>query len=195
MNPPNDVFISVVSVMKDLVYFAGRVRHGATFVVRPGDGAHFEDKMTISISQLENGEPGSTLQVLELRTECKTDNDIRLLAQYGGLQLVAYESTKMGLQSAFEVIEVTYVLENSGSIGANVDTIFVNSTFSGAQDIPSLGLQLGKGESESLVFTTPINLYAANGLRFFNEFSIEGTGLQNDIVCSDKATLDIAIGG
>lgn len=196
MDPPDDVFISVVSVKEDLVYFAGTVRYGSTFVVNPGDDDEFEDKITMTIAKLENGEPGQTLQIIELRAECKRNSDIRLLAQYGSLQLVAFESEKQGFQSVFEVVDLTYVLKNTGPIGANVEQIVVNSTFTGERNFaPSSGYALRRGDSQSLTFTTPINLYAADGLRFFNEFLVEGTGLQNDIVCRDKAALDIVIGG
>ena len=83
MNPPSDVFISVVAVDEDLVYFAGTVRFGSTFVVHPGgESNRFENEITVSISELDSGgEPGRTLQVLELRARSQTSSAIRSLLE------------------------------------------------------------------------------------------------------------------
>lgn len=191
MNPPDDAFISVIS--KDKVYFAGGIRFGSTFLVSAGSyDEEFAPTISIVISQMADGEPGQTLQTIELHNECQMGNDIHVLAQHGAVQLVAFESKEQGLQSALEELTITYVVQNIGPIRASLNQIYVNSTFTGERNFASLELE--QGESERWAFTTPINLYASDGLEFYNEIHVEGTGLQNNIVCSDEANLDIMIG-
>lgn len=91
---------------------------------------------------------------------------------------------------------LSWHLSSDGELSAVVDTATIDSTLVGVRDVITapLGLELRKGKGQSFTFNSPLNLYQAAGRTFTNQFTVEGSAVQNDIPCTDTALLDFTIG-
>jgi hypothetical protein len=110
LNPPSSVFITVKDRDQKVTYFNDKVGFGDIFTVLKPAATEFADRLRITVSTVNGNAAGTPLQSLELRVTCKGNDDISLLARYGSLQLTVYKSAAQGYQSAFENLELTFIV-------------------------------------------------------------------------------------
>ena len=75
---------------------------------------------------------GGAMQTMTIPTGCTEENDLTILNTYGGLQLVGYKNDEAaGVQSIFVGIRITYKIENTGSLSADLTSASCEGAFGG----------------------------------------------------------------
>jgi hypothetical protein len=178
------------------VLFDGTVKRGEIFAVRRG-GAELSDSLLVQLF------PGSTVedpfQVLRIPTRCDLADNVRLLTNYGALQLTAFESDGQGFQSAIDEIDQTFVIRNDGRLVALLSWANITSTLYGSSSLvsPDPGLSVAPGLEYPFSFgSTQVNLYASSGQTYSSRLTVTGSGLGSSrgLACDASASLDFTVG-
>jgi hypothetical protein len=195
VNPPTPVFVTAQDADRRVTYFHDMVLVGDAFTVAPRQGSRFNGIIRLTVSTISDNLPSLVLQELKIRVTCNDDDDISLLTQYGSMQLAGFTSLTHGRQSAFESIQVRFAITNNGLTKAIVRHAIIDSELFGTRDIITApGVEFRRDQSESFIFKGLLNLYDGAGQQFSNKLSLNGTSVQNNLTCSNRAEMTVVIG-
>ena len=185
------VFITLTSEDETDSYFSGVVVPGVIFGT--SSGASLADRIQAKVFSLVGSVPDQLLQTVSMGVSCSADSDVRLLTQYGSLQLTAFKNAESGLQTGIEIISQSFVVTNVGSETATVSWANITSTLYGTTSLVSPpGVELGINESMSFPYeTSPINLFASSGQSFSSTLSVSQAGSS---ACLSSTDLSISVG-
>jgi hypothetical protein len=189
----SSVYVEIVE--KDTNHFAGVVPLGGIFRVSGPFEGYSLDKITLY--SVSNGGPGSELQVLEtveLGCDGTVGEDLMLLNNYGGLQLVGFD-TSQGSQSVFETLMLTMTVTNSGSVVATVQEGTGASPFEPNPIIlnPSGPAHLEVGAVLEAETSVLLNLAEFHGDQFEFRLDASGIGFSSGMVCSSLTAYTISV--
>ena len=186
-----DVYISVVD--RDTIIFAGVIQQGQIFRV---SGPFYSDLLEITMSSNGNGAPGTVLQTLDrVSIACDgDDNDLRLLQNYGALQVVGFNNPDQGSESIIETFTMTYIIRNEGSGTTSVETGVGSSPFeAGPIELVTSPTELVPGEELAAQTFAVVNLADSSGSVFRFDLSTTGRSVQSNRLCSDTTAYVIQV--
>lgn len=152
-------------------------------------------KLTILISTVANGTTaGKPLQSIELDASCGPQSDVRLLAHYGALQLIAYKNAIQGYQSAVEVIEQSFLIQNAGPLPAMVRWANVTSNiFGDFSPVSPPGGELLPGAEMVFPFNSDL-VYLLDNVTITSNLTVAGYGVKSGLACRATASSTFTIG-
>jgi hypothetical protein len=196
---PEEAYIEIVDC-ETTAFFQGTANIGDTIRVN-SRGNFLCDTFDVSIQTLNFNEQveenqGIPLQNLSLPTACLDgDSAWSINEDYGGLRLTQYTSDLDGIQAQFVTVLMSYVVANSGIFGANIDSAFLNSAFSGESEIlTSPVLVPARSQSQLSTETVVVDMLDQSGSTF--EFSLSITGAsatEAASVCASDTTFSFSV--
>lgn len=173
----------------DEVVFRGIVSLGGIMQMSTG----FSSRLSVTISTVSNGNPGSPLQVLDrvdLGCEGREGRDLTLLQNVGALQLIAFSNSDQGYNSMLEEISMAYSVKNDGVLRATALSVVRSSAFEAVPVVlveQANPQQMEPGQeiaySEATVL---INLQDERGQEFRFDLDVVGEGTQSQRTCLDS---------
>eukprot|EP00934_Nitzschia_sp_Nitz4_P004478 Nitzschia sp. Nitz4//scaffold3_size479765//192559//195108//NITZ4_000079-RA/size479765-processed-gene-1.438-mRNA-1//1//CDS//3329550695//4468//frame0 len=162
---PDSVLIQVSS--NGTTLFTGDSRKGQVFDIAT-DGA---DAVDIEISTTD----GMLLQASTVSTSCTEESALELLRTFGNLQLVGFENESQGVQQVFSDVTISYTVANVGLLDIEVSGAFINSPFSGFQDLLTSSATLVVDDSKTFKEEFMLNLATAEDTTFQFAFLAQGS--------------------
>jgi hypothetical protein len=180
-SPIDDAQVFVVAE-GDVVAFQGVVAVGD--FVRISNGLE-TGRLAVTISTVNNGQPGTPLQSLQridLGCTGNVSEDLTLHQSFGALQIVGFANADQGLNSILEDITVIYSVKNNGVVSAVVPSATRTSAFEvGPLDMIAVPLLLRADEEIRFEETTTrINLKQETGRDFEFRFDVVGERTESD---------------
>ena len=182
-NGTDPVYISIDGAIESVVELGGVFRATGTF----------GDSISVVISTVRDGAAGTTLQELRSTTRCTEGDDLSLLTNYGALQLVAFENESQGMVSIFADIILTYRIENTGLLDAEVTSALRNSALSGEEELLLSPRSIGPGGAIIFTEAARINLAESALLTLDFTYNVEAVNRRGlDCPASDDYSFTIA---
>jgi hypothetical protein len=193
VNGQAQVFVSITDRNNDEIYFRGIVPLNGQFIVngRPD----LADRLVIRISTVNptTGEALLLLQNIQMRGTCANGDDIRLLTQYGSLNLVSFTSSTQGTNTEIADIILTYSITNAGRFVAIAQRAERTSDLQGDRTFFNEDVPFDRDVTRSFVDVSRLNLRSVAGSTFVTVLTVSGVGLASQVVCDDSDTFNLAI--
>jgi hypothetical protein len=189
----SQVFVIITDRNNDEIYFTGIVPLTGQFIVngRPD----LADRLIIQISTVNptTGEALLLLQNIQLRGTCADNDDIRLLTQYGALQLVSFTNLEQGTNTEIADIILTYSITNAGRFVAIAQSASRVSELQGPRTFIDQDIPFDRDITRSFVDVSRLNLRSFAGSTFATEFTVSGVGFPSNVACNDIDTFNLSI--
>ncbi|KAL3924028.1 MAG: hypothetical protein SGILL_001292 [Bacillariaceae sp.] len=199
---PDQVYVEITDC-ETTAFFQGTANVGDELVVN-SRGNFLCDTFEVSIQTVnfneeEEANEGIPLQNLTLPTTCmgpaEDEDGWTINENYGALTLIQYTSDIDGVQAEFVTVLMSYVVENPGPFGANINSASLDSAFSGESEILEGVLLVDPRSQQQLSTETEvIDMLASAGSTFSFALSIGGSSANEAAnACASDTTFSFSI--
>ena len=193
-NGLENVYVVMADAGTGTVFYEGRATLVEVIQAMGALGGDMTVTISTDIGNPSAPAPGATLQTMTIATACTEANDLTLNKIFGGLDLVGYKNSAVGVYDAVSLL-ITYVLENqSTNVEANATSAQSTSSTSGTQQFinaPPLVLP----PTQRVSYTEQVVVDLSNpDPEYTYLLQVAGVGSLSGLACSDESSFSFTVG-